>query len=144
LSIALEVPDHMVGAGPVVGVWAAIGLRRDGMVVQMDRGGHPTINPVREMIDWLVVDLRAILVASGMLTARDERLVKLERWVTDTIATRAEATERQLLHRNAVWHHLRRLRRCLGADHASHFQALNVRCHTTAAVNFLDWLAAAT
>jgi hypothetical protein len=41
--------------------------------------------------------LRAVLVAGGMLPARDERLVKLERWVTDTIATRADPAERQLL-----------------------------------------------
>ncbi|MGH3183095.1 MAG: DUF4331 family protein, partial [Streptosporangiaceae bacterium] len=45
LSIALEVPDDMLGAGPVIGVWATISLRRDGMLVQMDRGGNPTINP---------------------------------------------------------------------------------------------------
>jgi len=45
LSIALEVPNDMLGAGPVIGVWATISLRRDGMLVQMDRGGHPTINP---------------------------------------------------------------------------------------------------
>ncbi len=45
LSIALEVPNDMLGAGPMIGVWATISLRRDGMLVQMDRGGHPTINP---------------------------------------------------------------------------------------------------
>ena len=44
-SIALEVPSDMLGAGPVIGVWATISLRRDGMLVQMDRGGNPTINP---------------------------------------------------------------------------------------------------
>jgi hypothetical protein len=44
-SIALEVPDDMLGPGPVIGVWASISLRRDGMLEQMDRGGHPTINP---------------------------------------------------------------------------------------------------
>ena len=45
LSIALEVPDDMLGDGPQIGVWATISLRRDGTLVQMDRGGHPTINP---------------------------------------------------------------------------------------------------
>ena len=35
----------MLGAGPVIGVWATISLRRDGSLVPMDRGGHPTINP---------------------------------------------------------------------------------------------------
>jgi hypothetical protein len=44
-SIVLEVPDDMLGAGPVIGVWASISLRRDGTLVQMDRGGNPTINP---------------------------------------------------------------------------------------------------
>jgi hypothetical protein len=45
LSIALEVPDDMLGAGPVIGIWASISLRRDGTLEQMDRGGNPTINP---------------------------------------------------------------------------------------------------
>jgi hypothetical protein len=44
-SIALEVPTDMLGADPVIGVWATISLRRDGALVQMDRGGNPTINP---------------------------------------------------------------------------------------------------
>jgi Domain of unknown function (DUF4331) len=44
-SIALEVPSNMLGAEPVIGVWATINLRRDGMLVPMDRGGNPTINP---------------------------------------------------------------------------------------------------
>jgi Domain of unknown function (DUF4331) len=33
------------GPGPVIGVWAPVSLRRDGTLVQVDRGGHPTINP---------------------------------------------------------------------------------------------------
>ncbi len=45
LSIALEVPDDMLGADPQIGVWASISLYRDGMLTQMDRGGNPTINP---------------------------------------------------------------------------------------------------
>ncbi len=44
-SIALEVPNDMLGADPVIGVWATISLRRDGMLIQMDRGENPTINP---------------------------------------------------------------------------------------------------
>jgi hypothetical protein len=45
LSIALEVPDEMLGATPMIGVWASISVNRDGTLTQMDRGGHPTINP---------------------------------------------------------------------------------------------------
>ena len=44
LSIALEVPSDMLGADPEIGVWATTSLRREGMLVQMDRGGNPTIN----------------------------------------------------------------------------------------------------
>jgi hypothetical protein len=46
LSIALDVPDELLGPGPRIGVWATISLRRDGALVQMDRGGHPSINPI--------------------------------------------------------------------------------------------------
>jgi Domain of unknown function (DUF4331) len=45
LSIALEVPGDLLGAGPVTGVWASISPRRDGRLTQLDRGGNPTINP---------------------------------------------------------------------------------------------------
>jgi hypothetical protein len=44
-SIALEVPSDMFGPGPVIGVWASISRRQDGILRQMDRGGNPTINP---------------------------------------------------------------------------------------------------
>jgi hypothetical protein len=45
LSIALEVPGEMLGADPEFGTWASVLVRRDGGLVQVDRGGHPTINP---------------------------------------------------------------------------------------------------
>jgi hypothetical protein len=45
LSIALEVPAEMLGADPEIGVWAVVSVRRGGELVQVDRGGHPTINP---------------------------------------------------------------------------------------------------
>ena len=44
-ALALEVPDEMLGAGPRIGVWASVWVRRDGTLIQVDRGGHPTINP---------------------------------------------------------------------------------------------------
>jgi hypothetical protein len=43
--IALEVPDDMLGRDPLVGLWATVSVRRDGTLVQVDRGGHPTLNP---------------------------------------------------------------------------------------------------
>jgi Domain of unknown function (DUF4331) len=45
LAIALEVPNDMLGTDPAIGVWATVSVRRDGAIVQVDRGGNPTINP---------------------------------------------------------------------------------------------------
>ena len=45
LSIALEVPDDMLGPGPQLGVWATVSVRRDGTLVQVDRIGNPSFNP---------------------------------------------------------------------------------------------------
>jgi Domain of unknown function (DUF4331) len=44
-SIALEVPTDLLGPDPMIGVWASISRRHDGVLEQMDRGGNPTINP---------------------------------------------------------------------------------------------------
>jgi len=44
-SIVLEVPDDMLGPGPVMGVWASISRHSNGVLEQLDRGGNPTINP---------------------------------------------------------------------------------------------------
>ena len=43
LSIALEVPNEILGPNPAIGVWAEVSLRRDDGLVQMDRGGHPSL-----------------------------------------------------------------------------------------------------
>jgi Domain of unknown function (DUF4331) len=45
LCIAVEVPDDVLGGSPDIGTWATTSLRTDGRLTQMDRGGHPTINP---------------------------------------------------------------------------------------------------
>ncbi len=46
LSIAVEVPSDMLGRGPLIGAWATTSLRRDGMLVPMDRAGNPSFNPI--------------------------------------------------------------------------------------------------
>jgi len=43
--MALEVPDDMLGREPVIGLWATASVRRGGALLQVDRAGHPTINP---------------------------------------------------------------------------------------------------
>lgn len=46
LSIVLEVPNDMLGPGSRIGAWMTVSLHRDGMLVQMDRGGNPSFNPI--------------------------------------------------------------------------------------------------
>jgi Domain of unknown function (DUF4331) len=43
-SIVLEVPNDMLGDGPI-GVWASISRYQGDVLEQLDRGGNPTINP---------------------------------------------------------------------------------------------------
>jgi hypothetical protein len=46
LSIALEVPNDMLSAGPVIGAWATVSVRRGGTLTQVERDGHPSMNPI--------------------------------------------------------------------------------------------------
>lgn len=86
--------------------------------------------------------LRSILVATGILPGRDERVLRLERWISDTAGRRDDPAERRVLHSYATWHHLRKLRTRLRDAPATRLQVNNVRNHVTAAADFLDWLAA--
>jgi hypothetical protein len=85
--------------------------------------------------------LRSVLVATGALPERDEIITCLERWVAETSRAREDPGERRILHGYATWHHLRKLRQRLRGSPATYLQALNVRCHVTAAARYLDWLA---
>jgi hypothetical protein len=86
--------------------------------------------------------LRSVLVATGALPPRDEHMIRLQHWITATIAGREDPGERQLLHRYATWHALRRLRRRAGSQHATHGQAVTIQRHVRAAITLLNWLTA--
>ncbi len=85
--------------------------------------------------------LRSVLVSIGALPARDEQMFRLERWIDTMLAERLNADERQLLHRYAIWHVLRRLRGRLRGAHATYEQVVAARRNITAAIALLDWLA---
>ena len=87
-----------------------------------------------------VEHLRAILVATGTLPPRDEHLARLERWIARTLAERGDPEQRQLLHRYAVWHLLRRLRQRNNTTYATHAQVVTVKRHVRAAIVLLDGL----
>jgi hypothetical protein len=75
------------------------------------------------------------------LPPRDEHLARLERWIERTLAGRGDPGQRQLLHRYAVWHLLRRLRQRTNTTHATCAQAVTVKRHVKAAITLLDGLA---
>src|SRR5664279_1805182 len=86
--------------------------------------------------------LRSVLVATGALPPRDEQLIRLERWITTTIAAREDPEQRALLHRYALWHVLHRLRRRNNGRDATHSQATVVQQQVRAAITLLNWLTA--
>jgi hypothetical protein len=58
----------------------------------------------------ILAHLRSVLVATGTLPPHDEQMARLERFVSDVLATCSDLDQRQILRRHAVWHLLRRLR----------------------------------
>jgi uncharacterized protein YidB (DUF937 family) len=89
-----------------------------------------------------VEHLRSVLVAIGTLPPRDEQMIRLNHWIARVIGERPGPGQRQLLHRYAVWHVIRRLRGRLGGTHATHGQVLAAQRIIKAAIALLDWLTA--
>jgi hypothetical protein len=83
--------------------------------------------------------LRAVLVATGALPPRDEHLVRLELWITATIADHAQ---KLMLRHYGIWHAMRRLRRRNNGQHATYAQTVCVQRNLKAAIALLDWLTA--
>jgi hypothetical protein len=84
--------------------------------------------------------LRAVLVATAALPARDEQLARIERWVSQAVSEHAGPDEKELLHRYAAWHLLRRLRQRNRGATATYGQLDTVRQRVRAAVGLLSWL----
>ncbi|KJS62447.1 DUF4331 family protein [Streptomyces rubellomurinus] len=42
-GIVLELPDTELGPDPRIGVWARVSVRKDGRLVSVDRGAHPSL-----------------------------------------------------------------------------------------------------
>jgi hypothetical protein len=131
--VRVDRPDHMLdwlhkpGIRPVLQSIASRQATTHEALDTLPQGG--TLDHVRTMI-----------VATGALPARDERLTALERWISQAIAGLADPGHRRALHGYAVWHHLRRLRGRLDGRPASRGQAKNVHDNVTAAAAFLGWL----
>ncbi|MYW20601.1 hypothetical protein GT039_34810, partial [Streptomyces sp. SID2955] len=86
--------------------------------------------------------LRQVLVGVGALSERDEYMVRLERFLTSLLASHQDPEQRKVLHRYAIWHLVRRLRRRNNGRPITPQQFISARQRTHAAVVFLNWLTA--
>lgn len=122
-------------------------LSRNGAVPvlgELANGARPLSHAALDLLppSKTLAHLRAVLVATEALPVRDEHLAQLEAWTAQAVAGRSDPEEKQLLHRYAVWHVLRRLRRRVRGDHITANQATVARGNIAAAAAFLDWLRA--
>lgn len=85
--------------------------------------------------------LRHVLVANGVLPARDEALNSLERLLAETLTGITREGDRVLMHAYATWRVLRRLRRTAERAARPRTYTANARTTISAAAAFLNWLA---
>lgn len=74
------------------------------------------------------------------MTVRDEQIARLERWITSRLAEQSDPAQRQLTHRYAISHQLRRLRGRLRGTDATYGQIKIIEQNTKGATRFLHWL----
>ncbi|WP_293236142.1 recombinase XerD [Mycolicibacterium sp.] len=103
-----------------------IGLTHDGL----DRAGA----------DRGVNHLRSILEHTGVLAARDEPLVRFERWLEAKLEALIEPAVRGPVEQFATWHHLRRLRQTTVPGQDSAAAVRYAKQEVTEAIQFLTWL----
>lgn len=121
-------------------------LRKSGAATILADMGSGKLPLTHDALDALapakpLEHLRAVLVSTGALPGRDEHMVRLERWVGETVASRSDPDEQYVLQRYGVWHLLRRLRARHRTAETTPDQAALVKSHVRAAIALLDRLA---
>ena len=86
--------------------------------------------------------LRHLLVANGVLSARDDALVRLEAWVAERLASVEDRAQRRLLRSYATWRVLRRARQRAEAAGAPRTATRHAKVNLNSAIAFLAFLAA--
>lgn len=95
-------------------------------------------HPRRQAADYL----RQVLVAGGVLVARDEELARTQRWLSALLDGIATGEDRRLVQAFATWRVMRRLRRSAEAHQRPRTYTAHARVRVKAAAEFLAWLAA--
>ena len=99
---------------------------------------HTTLDRMRPA--KVVQNLRMILVAGGVLPARDEQLAALERRLPAELTRVQDPEGRRLLHGFITWHVLRRLRDRSRHRPLTEGQVHGARNQVRQAVHLLNWL----
>ncbi|MGH2690030.1 MAG: hypothetical protein ACRDKW_14675, partial [Actinomycetota bacterium] len=91
---------------------------------------------------WAVEHLRALLVAAGLLEARDEAVARLERWVREGAQLLGRPQDRRHFLAYARWHVVPGLRRRSARGTAVASSDYTARAKLAAVIAFLEWLRA--
>lgn len=126
---------------------AIFGTTKDQLSLEHHRARTPT--GVYTRIAQRLLALAAVIWHNWKINApvkrsliADEQLVRLERWITQTLEDEPDADRRHLLHHYAIWHLLLRLRTRNRSRPTTYGQATSIRQHVRSALGLLDWLAA--
>lgn len=84
--------------------------------------------------------LRSVLVYAGVLTARDEHVAAMQRWIAAKLGTISSKDDLLVLRAFITWHCLPRLRHNLDSRPASASQINSLRNRISIATEFLAWL----
>jgi integrase len=93
-------------------------------------------HPSRQAAEYL----RHILLAHGVLPARDEGLARAQRWLENLLASISTPEHRRLVQTYAAWQVMRRLRRRSEASPRPRTTTAHARNCIKAAARFLAWL----
>jgi hypothetical protein len=135
---------HVLAASDPVPLmnWLTRGSAAQTILAQISQAsqppGHGTLD--RYLPSRAASHLRKILVAGGILPARDERLAELERWAAHKTSQISDPAERRTVASFATWHHLRRLRRDSERHPVTAEQADHVQNEIRAAAALITWL----
>jgi len=122
--------------------WLTRGSAAPAILAEISQAGQPPghADLDRHLPSRAIHHLRKILVAGGILPARDERLAGLERWASQKTSLVEDPAERRIVRSFATWHHLRRLRGQSQRHHITGEQADYVHNEVRAALKLIAWL----
>lgn len=137
---AEEVFVVLAGMNPVSAMAGLHGRAPGRLLAAIGQAAGPVTH---EFLDGLqpqrgVQYLRARLVDAGVLPARDEQLIALQRWIDTVLGEVPDAGERAVLRRFLTWTYLRRLRG--QGQMTTSVQAGGVRHQVRQVLSLLAWL----